>query len=454
MKSMNNNIALTALLVAGATFFACSNDENEAPEQPVNPSQNTYTLTVIASKNTDAATRALSLSGSTLNATWSEGDEVKVYNSDTEIGTLIAQNSGASTTLTGNLTSAPSVGDNLTLKFLSPDYAVQEGTLEYIAANCDYATATVTVSTVNTTKKTITTTGDADFHNQQAIVKFTISDNSATPTSINVSKLTISADGYAYTVTPLAATNNIFVAIPSISSKTINLYATDDGNNTHVYSKSSVSFINGKYYAISVKMRPPTAPEGVEAIDLGLPSGTLWANMNVGATVPGEDGDNFAWGETVPQGGNLYDWTTYKYCNGSLYYMTKYCTSSEGIYDGKRILEADDDAATSNWGGDWCVPTKEQYDELLDNTTYQWNGQSGGYTFTSKTNGNSIFLPCAGISFNGGRHNTNWGYYWSSTLNENSPRCPWALHMSETVQMFESSYRCYGYSVRPVRSSN
>ena len=178
--------------------------------------------------------------------------------------------------------------------------------------------------------------------------------------------------------------------------------------------------------------------------------------MNVGAIAPEEDGDNFAWAETMPQGGNQYNWTTYKYCNGSLYYMTKYCTSSEGIYDGKRILEAADDAATSNWGSDWCMPTKEQFNELIDNnnTTYQWTAQSGGFTFTSKTNGKSIFLPCAGISFDGGRYNTHWGYYWSSTLNENAPNCAWQLGMGETVNVFGSSYRCYGKSVRPVRSSN
>lgn len=468
MKSMNNIIALTTLLVAGATFFACSNDENEAPEQSVNPSQNTYTLTVIASKNNDAATRALSLSGSTLNATWSEGDEVKVYNSDTEIGTLTAQNSGASTTLTGNLTLAPSVGDNLTLKFLSPDYAVQEGTLEYIAANCDYATATVTVSTVNTTQKTITTTGNADFHNQQAIVKLTLTDASSSP--ISISKLTISYDGYGYAVTPATATNEFYVAIPYTNyttSKTISLYATDR-SNTYIYSKSSVFFDNGQFYSITVKMRPPSAPDGVQAVDLGLPSGTLWANMNVGATNPEECGDYFAWAETEPQDGNQYNWESHKYVKSGINIYTKYCNNTDfgynGFIDNKVVLEAEDDAATVNWGNQWRMPTIADFRELIDNTNLEiinnyMNGAIGCKFSNKNDESKFIYLPSAGSRSMGELCNYSSdamsGQYWSSSLIDEDNLCnTWCLYVRGWGISLSPASRISGFSIRPVRSSN
>ena len=467
MKTMNNIIALTALLVAAA-FTACSNSD-DANEQPV-LSQKAYTLTVNASKGNEAITRALSLSGSTLNATWSVDDEVKVYKGDTEIGTLTAQNSGANTTLKGNLTSAPSVGDNLTLKFLSPDYAAQEGTLEYIAANCDYAVATVTVSTVNTSERTITTTENADFQNQQAIVKFTLTDNSASPAPISVTKLTISVNGYAYTVTPIVATSEYYVAIPYDNypmSKTINLYASD-GNNNYVYSKSGVLLINGQYYSITVKMKPPTAPAGVQAVDLGLPSGKLWANMNIGATNPEEWGDYFAWAETEPQDGNRYDWESYKYSKGGIHNYTKYCNSSEfgysGFTDNKSVLDAEDDAATANWGEGWHMPTIADFRELIDNTNWEiinnyMNGATG-CKFTNKNDESKyIYLPSAGVRSQGKLHNYSsdsmCGQYWSSSLKDEDNLCNiWYLDFRGWGLYLSPASRISGLSIRPVYFSD
>lgn len=264
MKRMNYIIELTALLFTGAAFIACSNDKNDViPEQSMNPSQKTYTLTVQASKNADATTRALYLSGSTLNAVWSVGDEVKVYNGDTEIGTLTAQNSGTNTTLTGNLTSVPSVGDNLTLKFLSPDYTTQGGTLEYIATNCDYAIATVTVNTVNTSEKTITTTGNAEFYNQQAIVKFTFLDKTDGTTKISPRDLIINngINDFSLIQIPNSTyiTNGegvIFVALPGDNNQTVTVTAIMEDNTRYVYTKNNISFENGVYYTVNVHMNP------------------------------------------------------------------------------------------------------------------------------------------------------------------------------------------------------
>ncbi|MCQ2254327.1 MAG: hypothetical protein MJZ29_02435 [Bacteroidaceae bacterium] len=208
---------------------------------------------------------------------------------------------------------------------------------------------------------------------------------------------------------------------------------------------------------------------GHEFVDLGLPSGLKWATMNVGASTPEGYGDYFAWGETEPYyteghsqdspctnwktGKSGYNWESYKWCNGSSTSMTKYCTSSNyGTVDDKTTLELADDAAVANWGGSWRMPTKAEQDELRTNCTWTWTTQSGvnGYKVTSKTNGNSIFLPAAGYRYDisldyvGSR-----GYYWSSSLSTSSSSDACYLRFdSDYVDRYGS--RGDGQSVRAV----
>ena len=202
------------------------------------------------------------------------------------------------------------------------------------------------------------------------------------------------------------------------------------------------------------------APEGVEAVDLGLPSGTKWANMNVGAEKPEDYGLFFAWGETVGYGsdtsdGHSFDWASYKWCNGSYDTMTKYCTSSSyGTVDNKTVLDLEDDAARANWGGQWVMPTYEEMRELLDNTTSEWTTINGinGRKFTSNTNGNSIFLPAAGDrSGSSLGFQSSLGYYWSSTVYPSYSRNARNLHFgSGYAYTNDYGYRYLGFSVRPV----
>lgn len=249
-KNILHFYLLAVVLFAASAFTACSNNDEQASVLPVN----TYTITVNATKGDDASlapsNRALVLDDTKLNATWAAGEQVTVYNvtRSTELtGNLIAQSDGASTTLSGTLTGSVDVGDKLTLKFLSPNYTSQEGTLDYIADNCDYATATVTVSSID--GGNITTTS-ANFINQQAIVKFSLL-NGTSP--LSASPLVVTADGTSYTVTPASATDVLYVAIPGFSSKNVALAATV-GSDTYTYAKTGVTFENGKYYAVSVKM--------------------------------------------------------------------------------------------------------------------------------------------------------------------------------------------------------
>ena len=116
-----------------------------------------------------------------------------------------------------------------------------------------------------------------------------------------------------------------------------------------------------------------------EFVDLGLPSGTLWATMNVGANSPEEYGDYFAWGETTPK--DYYDWSTYQWCMGSRSSFTKYCTDSSlgynGFVDNKTELDPEDDAATANWGEMWRMPSDDQLYELKNVCIWQWTMRNG-----------------------------------------------------------------------------
>lgn len=186
-------------------------------------------------------------------------------------------------------------------------------------------------------------------------------------------------------------------------------------------------------------------------VDLGLPSGLKWATCNVGANVPEDFGDYFAWGETEPKN-TRYDWSTYKWCNGTSRSMTKYCTGAYyGTVDNKTVLEPEDDAAHVNWGGDWRMPTQTEFDELLNNCTIGWTTQNGvnGYGVTSNINGNSIFLPAAG-NFRDNSVLAGYGYYWSSSLDTSASDWAYFYFFSSTVGEWSNWCRYFGESVRAV----
>ncbi len=192
-----------------------------------------------------------------------------------------------------------------------------------------------------------------------------------------------------------------------------------------------------------------------EYVDLGLPSGTLWATMNVGANSPEEYGDYFAWGETTPK--DVCAWSTYKWCMGSEYTMTKYCTNSSygynGFVDNKTELDPEDDAATANWGPEWRMPSLDQIQELMDNCTSQWTTRNGvnGRLFTSNINGASLFLPAAGFRWDSGLGDAgSWGSYWSRTLGSSGSRSAYRLYFNSDGVYWGNSPRYYGFSVRPV----
>ena len=202
---------------------------------------------------------------------------------------------------------------------------------------------------------------------------------------------------------------------------------------------------------------------GHDYVDLGLPSGLLWATCNVGADTPEEYGDYFAWGETEPQADNAYSGSSYKYTNGSIFNkLTKYCNNASygdnGFTDNLTVLLPEDDAATANWGGKWRMPTKEEWQELCNNTTSTWTTQNGVYgrLFTA-SNGNSVFLPAAGYRSDGSLLSSvgsdGDGDYWSSSLYADRPYRAWKFFFDMDGCYFYNNFRSTGHSVRPVRSS-
>lgn len=203
-------------------------------------------------------------------------------------------------------------------------------------------------------------------------------------------------------------------------------------------------------------------PETHEYVDLQLPSGTLWATCNIGADSPEEYGDYFAWGETVPydeNGKTNFDWSTYQWCSGSPTTLSKYNPSdSFGVVDNLTKLEIADDAASANWGAAWCMPTKEQFDELINssNTTVEWTQENNvfGCKIRSNRNDKSIFLPAAGDrSYSMLGYAGSKGYYWSNTLGSDYPYDSYCLNFDSSGSRTDSGSRFEGRSIRPVRAS-
>ena len=275
---MIKNKYLSFLLIAGLMLTACSSDDTVVEQKTLEPGK-TYYLTVDATKGSDAMTRALNLSNSTLTASWATTEHVYVQGTLVSNsskfwfeGTIQPQTAGTTTRLNGAISLPTSytisvddaIGIPHTLNLQFPrsgalDYTGQKGTLADIAANYDYATATAHV--VELDDNHIMASSSVTFENQQAIVKFTLIDKADGTTKLSPTALTINYGLGTVSLTNIPdatySTNGagiLFVAIPGFSDQTVTLTATV-GNDTYTYTTSSTkTFVNGKYYEIGVKM--------------------------------------------------------------------------------------------------------------------------------------------------------------------------------------------------------
>ena len=192
----------------------------------------------------------------------------------------------------------------------------------------------------------------------------------------------------------------------------------------------------------------PVISEEHDWVDLGLPSGTLWATCNIGANKPEEYGDYFAWGETTPKG--TYQWDSY---NGPKY-------SEFNDTDNKSELDLKDDAAYVNWGSQWRMPTDDQFNELFNSCSRHWTQLNGVKGLLLKgPNGNTMFLPAAGIRVDSFHWDADTsGFYRTLTrypgnfIGDSNP-----IHLEfasdDWCTCSRLSYRFYGLTVRPVRVS-
>ena len=202
---------------------------------------------------------------------------------------------------------------------------------------------------------------------------------------------------------------------------------------------------------------PVTPPDNYEWVDLGLPSGTLWATCNLGASAPEEYGDYFAWSEIVPK--DEYTYENYKWWyfdeNGNRY-ISKYNTNNNfGPVDNKTELEPEDDAASVYMGTSWRIPSLEQIVELVNVCAWQWTQRNGvnGHLVTGP-NGNTMFLPAAGYRDGSSlEYVGTYGIYWSTSLYSYLPDRAYCLYLDSQYWDSEDFGRYYGHVIRAVQVS-
>ncbi len=171
-------------------------------------------------------------------------------------------------------------------------------------------------------------------------------------------------------------------------------------------------------------------------VDLGL--SVCWAGWNVGASSPEGYGDYYAWGETTTK--SDYGESSYQYLNGSY------------VNIGSNICGTRYDVARAQWGGSWRLPTKAEFEELINRCTWAWTTYNNvnGYKVTGP-NGNSIFLPAVGGRYGTGlNYRGSRGYYWSGSLNESNQSDAYTLGINSGERYVYGYYREHGYTVRPV----
>ncbi len=218
-------------------------------------------------------------------------------------------------------------------------------------------------------------------------------------------------------------------------------------------------FRSGKVYRLQGQLTNVSDGLEHEYVDLGLPSGTLWATTNVGASSPEEPGDYFSWGETrgYKSGKRNFSWGNYRYYKDKQ--ITKYCYDEYGERDNRTELEAIDDAATMNWGRDWQMPSREQLKELATECiwTRKWLGINNIVYVKSKVNGNTITLPSTGDYVGQYIANDDIGSYWSRSIGEDNSLNAASMYFLtiEALEIYHDNIeRVRGSCVRPVRRQN
>lgn len=438
--------------------------KNEATDQ-----NETVTITLDVKHNNGAK---VDVNPATGTVDFETGDKVYVGSGGKYVGILTHNG----THFVGNITN-PTEGQPLQFYFLgnvTPNETLTAGTTEECSVVISDQTEhlpVISCAASNENYASGLTSYTGHLLNKCALVKFNVTTPSNSPICITGMNNKVTVDFSQNTVTPSIDGEGV-IKLPAGSGENVEKWAIllpqdalvegEEGtayteNGAYLGTRGAVPTIsiNG-YYDTGIEVNVTSiAVIDHEYVDLGLPSGTLWATCNVGANAPEEYGDYFAWGETQPK--DYYDWSTYQYCNGSQNTLTKYCDVSSYGYnnftDELTTLLPEDDAATANWGNVWRMPTREEWQELCNNTTVTWTNQDGvnGYLFTA-SNGNSIFLPAAGCRVESNlNYAASFGFYWSSSRGITIPNKAYHLYFPNDSYLITSPRRA-GLSIRPVCS--
>jgi hypothetical protein len=394
------------------------------------------------------------------------------------------------------------------------DLTGQDGTLETISKKYDYMYASSSTETIKNLDGKDSTKIVFDFEHAIAIIQLNLTMPVAAEwksvtltcaeedgvwkysTIMNVatgeidgyessSEVTLSLENVSTTASDKTLT--LYVAVLPTTAEDIVLTAVTSDNKSYTATLKGKAFKAGKAYRLSASLSPVFTQtgykDGYAYVDLGLPSGVKWATMNIGATSVTDFGKYYAWGETKPQASNTYDWSSYKWCDGTETSMTKYCTKmSYGTVDNKTVLDPEDDAAVQNWGGVWRMPTNVELEELVNNCYWVWtssynnSGVDGCIVYAAKSPSDKgqvagfgktpssdyslldahVFLPAAGYCFDGLFCTVeifgSVGTYWSSSIYEReNDKAGYIGFISDDCSIICGSFvRSCGFSVRAV----
>ena len=484
------------MLIMAAALLMMTQCKKEN-ETPTDPAEGTVKMTVTAGPGrTDISTETGAI-------TWSTGDKLYVSDGTNWLGslTLVGEGGSAQGTFTGSIAG---IGDGTTpchFFYLGHDngmteptgstaacisFAEQDGTLaSAMKYHLGYGNTSVTVSEGEATGSVIMNTKIAIAH-----INFTDG------TSAYTGSLTMGGTGISNTLSVSpdgtfsgSGTDGITIGngdgesgeryvtlIPTTGTDRVDVAFTGDA-------AGSMTFLAGIHENKFYGMKDAIAVTTHEYVDLGLPSGLLWATCNLGAEHPYDYGNYYAWGETAGyrekmdgEGANAgasyspgtvktnYGWAYYKWGSGDNN-LGKYVNETNygmATPDNLTTLLSEDDAATKNWGSDWRMPTEAEFTELINNTTQTWYAEGNtefngfaGYKCVSTKAGYTdkyIFLPAAG--FRNGTdvcYELSVGCYWSSSLHSFDPSRAYFMFFNlEGVNQKDSFYRYCGFAVRPV----